>query len=100
MRLLPAGTFVRPHHRIPLTTIEEDVSNEVSKEVDLVTGAISVQKNSQVRDMRKGHFKVSMSLLEGREQDNKEVLDDEKIRQAHMYAIHLRKEKIREYFTT
>ena len=42
MKLLPHNSFVRPHHKISLRSLEEDIQNAAERKVDLETGAMVV----------------------------------------------------------
>lgn len=44
MKLLPYRTYIRPHHKISLRSLEEDIQDSMRRKVDLEMGALVVEE--------------------------------------------------------
>lgn len=47
MKLLPYRTYIRPHHKISLRSLEEDIQDSMRRKIDLELGAVIVQEPSK-----------------------------------------------------
>ena len=98
MRLLPYANLIKGYHRVPLTNLEEDVYFQDANEVDMQTGALNLKKRSDIYPFDSDHHRVSLSTLEGTDNQAALLESDEKVEMARQYAIHLKKEDLKEQF--
>lgn len=64
MSLLPVGGFLKPHHRISLKSLAEDLAADANMHIDLETGGLQPHQSDSTYDFEKDHYTVSMDTHE------------------------------------
>ena len=68
MGLLPSMGFLKPHHRLSLKSLAEDITRDANMNIDLQTGALGYVDDDDTYDYKRDHFTVSLdhhSVYEG-----------------------------------
>lgn len=60
LALLPNVGYIKPHHRVSLKSLAEDLASDANMHIDLETGGLKPQQTDSTYDFEKDHYAVSM----------------------------------------
>lgn len=93
--LLPQASYLKPHHRQSLKTLEEDLINEENFTLDFENGAVVKETDQQTFEFRTHHFNLSHAILKGVDL-SQSVHDARELENAKDYALYLRAEYLKD----
>lgn len=64
MGILPQTSHVRPYHKVPLRTLDEDIANDIRYAFDYENGTITREEDDEVFNFRTQHFSLSHGFLQ------------------------------------
>jgi ribosomal protein S18 len=69
LALLPDIGFLKPHHRLSLKSLAEDLTMDANMQIDIETGGLQPQQTDSTYDFERDHYTVSL--------DNHDFYDDD-----------------------
>jgi hypothetical protein len=95
MGLLPQTSHVRPYHKIPLRTLEEDIANDIRYAFDFEHGTVTREEDDEVFNFRTQHFSLSHGFLQKVDISTPEA-EGNQLRRATDYLLHQKAKVMKE----